>query len=97
MTNMKIAFDIDNTIIIKNNEGRDVPNYKVINILVALSSYAQIILWSGSGEDYARMWADKLGISEIVTVIKKEKRDDIDVAFDDQVVDLAKVNINVTV
>ena len=53
-----------------------------------------MIIWSGGGIDYARTWADKLGLNPN-DVIEKIKTEDIDIAFDDCDVDLAKVNIKV--
>ena len=55
-----------------------------------------MIIWSGGGEDYARMWGTKLGLDphEYRT---KAQCDDIDIAFDDSTfLDLgAKVNVRV--
>ena len=53
-----------------------------------------MILWSGSGMDWAKTWGEKLGL-EPFEVKVKEKSEDIDLAFDDCIVDLAKVNIRV--
>ena len=38
-------------------------------------------IWSGGGEDYAREWADKLGLK--ATIIEKTEGQSIDLAFDD--------------
>ena len=48
----------------------------------------------GGGVDYATMWATKLGLNPDAVVVK-EKRDDVDIAFDDCDVDLGKVNVKV--
>jgi hypothetical protein len=53
-----------------------------------------MIIWSGSGVDWSRSWADKLGLMPDEIAVK-EKREDVDIAFDDCDVDLAKVNIKV--
>lgn len=53
-----------------------------------------MVLWSGSGVDWARRWGEKLGLKPDHIYIK-EKRDDVDLCFDDCEVDLAKVNIKV--
>lgn len=95
---MKIAFDIDDTLIIPSVATGlpvDTPNYDTIAIYHWFQSQGHtMIIWSGGGIDYARMWAEKLGlIPDEIRV--KEKFADIDLAFDDCDVDLAKVNIKV--
>ena len=52
-----------------------------------------MIIWSGSGIDWATTWAEKLGLKAEIRM--KQKYDDIDLALDDCDVDLAKVNIKV--
>jgi hydroxymethylpyrimidine pyrophosphatase-like HAD family hydrolase len=94
---MRIAFDIDDTLIVPSvvTGGRDVPNYETIGILKWFQSQGHtIILWSGSGQDWAKNWGEKLGL-EPFTVILKDKNGGIDVAFDDCDVDLATMNIKV--
>mgnify|MGYP001603662345 CR=1 FL=1 len=97
---MKIAFDIDDTLIIPlvalyKKYMYDVPNYNVIAIYRWFQENgASMIVWSGGGIDYARMWADKLGLFPDEIRVK-EKSDDIDMVFDDCDVDLGKVNIKV--
>lgn len=95
---LKIAFDIDDTLIVPSvATGLDIdtPNYENI----AIYKYFQkqgcyMILWSGSGTDWATRWGEKLGLQPDEIRIK-EKSEDIDIAFDDCEVDLAKVNIRV--
>ena len=53
-----------------------------------------MIIWSGSGTDWAKTWGEKLGL-EPFEVRVKEKSEDISIAFDDMEVDLARVNIKV--
>jgi len=98
---MKIAFDIDDTLIIPAialgviNTSQDVPNYEVIEIYRWFQQQGHsMVVWSGGGVDYAKRWAEKLGL-EPCTIRLKEKSDDIDLAFDDCDVDLGKVNIKV--
>ena len=94
---MKIAFDVDDTLIVPwvaTGFDRDTPNYDTI----ALFNWFQVqghemFIWSGSGLDWAKTWAEKLGLN--ATIIVKEKRVDMDIAFDDCDVDLAKVNVKV--
>jgi hypothetical protein len=97
---MKIAFDVDDTLIIPlvaldRKSMYDVPNYDVIAIyrwFQANDDY--MIVWSGGGIDYATRWAEKLGLFPD-EVRAKKKCEDIDIAFDDCDVDLGKVNIKV--
>jgi len=95
---MKIAFDIDDTILIPSvatASGDNVPNYEVIAVLRFFQAQGhEIILWSGSGVDWAKRWGEKFGL-EPFTIRAKEKSEDVDIAFDDCDVDLAKVNIKV--
>lgn len=89
---MRVAFDVDNTIIKKNENGLDVPCYPVLNLLIALQAVGvEVYLWSGGGLEYVNHWKEKLGLD--VKILIKEKTDFIDVCFDDQEVDLAKINV----
>ena len=96
---LKIAFDVDDTLIIPavaTNMPSDTPNYDIINILKWFQKQGHtIIIWSGGGVDYAKTWAEKLGLSPC-EIRLKEKSEDIDIAFDDCIVDLAKTNIQVS-
>lgn len=94
---MKIAFDIDDTLIIPSvvTGDRDVPNYDNIAILRWFQAQGhEIILWSGSGIDWARTWGEKLGLQPFTVQIKKED-EDVAICFDDCDVNLAAVNIKV--
>lgn len=94
----RVAFDIDDTILIPSvatGGTENVPNYEVIALIKWFQSNGhEIVLWSGSGVDWARRWGEKFGL-EPFTVRMKEKSEDIDIAFDDMKVDLAKVNVKV--
>ena len=93
---MKIAFDLDNTLIKKSNNGEDIPNYGAIfflHMFLALND-VRIFVWSWSGIDYAKRWVEKLWISENVKVIVKGSID-VDIAVDDEEVNLGKVNIRI--
>ena len=95
---MKVAFDVDDTLIIPSvatGLDRDIPNYETIEIYRMFQKLGFfMIIWSGGGVDYARMWADKLGLKPDA-IYPKEKSEDIDIAFDDCDVNLAKVNIKI--
>ncbi|MFA5395714.1 MAG: hypothetical protein WC346_06815 [Methanogenium sp.] len=95
---MKIAFDIDDTLLIPSVASgfdRDTPNYDTIGVYKWFQSQGNVmVLWSGSGIDWAKTWGEKLGLQPF-SVRVKEKSEDIDIAFDDCDVDLAKINIKV--
>ena len=94
---MKICWDIDDTLIIPSvvTGNRDVPNYENIKVYKWFQAQGYtMILWSGSGIDWAKTWGEKLGLEPFEVRIK-QKSDDIDLCFDDCLVDLAKVNIRV--
>ncbi len=94
---MRIAFDIDDTLIIPSvvTGDRDVPNYDTIAIYKWFQAQGHtMILWSGSGIDWATTWGEKLGLRPDA-VILKDKKGGVDICFDDCDVDLATVNIKV--
>lgn len=97
MTKTKIAFDVDDTLIRQNDKGENVPKYGTVFLLqmmyVGLENI-DIIVWSGSGVDYAKRWAEKLDIADVVRVIAKGS-EEVDIAFDDQEVTLGTVNLKV--
>jgi len=94
-----IAFDVDDTLIIPScatPSSMDTPNYETIALYKWFQSQGnKMIIWSGGGVDYAKMWAEKLGLEPCEVRVKKQS-DDVDIAFDDCEVVLAKVNIRVT-
>lgn len=96
---MIIAFDVDDTLIIPavaTEFDRDVPNYEVISLYKWFQSQGNyMIIWSGGGEDYAKMWAIKLGLTADEIICKDPKRKDIDITFDDADMELGKVNVKI--
>ncbi len=95
---MKIACDIDDTLIIPaiaSDNWEITPNYKIISILKWFKEqWAYIILWSWTWPEWAKRWGDELWVPYDEIRIK-EKYDDVDICFDDCIVDLAKVNVKV--
>lgn len=96
--NKTIAFDVDDTLIVPRvatGFDRETPNYDTIALYKWFQSQGcNMIVWSGSGIDWAKSWAEKLGL-EPCEIRVKQKSEDVDIAFDDCDVDLAKVNIKV--
>ncbi len=104
MKRLTIAFDIDDTILIPSvaNTGshENIPNYEVIEVYHFFQRQGhKMILWSGSGVDWAQRWGEKFGLNPDEVRIKirpgNEPWPDVDIAFDDCDVDLAKVNVKV--
>jgi hypothetical protein len=93
-----IAFDVDDTLIVPSvatGLDRDTPNYANIAIYQWFQAQGHyMVIWSGSGIDWAKTWAEKLGLIADEFSIKQKDRD-IDIAFDDCDVDLGKINIKV--
>jgi len=100
MKKLVIAFDTDDCLIIPaiaTGFDRDVPNYETIAIYRWFQAQGNhMIIWSGGGKDYAKMWAEKLGL-EANEIMAKDTRmkDKIDIAFDDSDMELAKINVKV--
>lgn len=103
---MIIAFDVDDTLIVSGvatGNQRDTPNYETIAIFRWHEAMGHtMVIWSGSGKDWATVWSEKLGLAgENTRIWTKEKVLDsqnqplVDIAYDDCDVDLAKVNIKV--
>jgi hypothetical protein len=92
---LKIAFDVDDTLIIPSvvTGNRDIPNYDTIAIFNWFSAQGNdMIVWSGSGLDWASSWVEKLGLDARVIMKGGEV---VDIAFDDCDVLLGKVNVKV--
>lgn len=105
---MIIAFDVDGTLITFNDKVRR----DIVQLLINLSQYHRIIVWSGGGKDYAEMWVRRLFLEDYVTSChtkpvtdiqknsffdgqEKQLTEVIDICFDDECVDLAKVNVKI--
>ena len=101
---MKIAFDVDGTLITLSN---DRPRWDVIDMLRTLKKCGHTItVWSGGGKDYADMWVRRLFLEDAVDEIcgkpliaplvdGKERVHFCDIAFDDEQVLLGKINVRV--
>jgi hydroxymethylpyrimidine pyrophosphatase-like HAD family hydrolase len=80
MKKLLIAFDVDDTL----TDG-DKPRKDIINILLALhkSKQVDLMIWSGGGQSYARMWRDRLKLPEDIPCFAKTNLIRPDIAFDD--------------
>lgn len=96
---MKIAFDVDDTLIVPSvatGLGIDTPNYETIAIYKWFQAQGHhMIIWSGSGLDWASRWAEKLGLQPNEIRMKGFGIGDVDICFDDCDVQLAKINVKV--
>ena len=102
---MKIAFDIDDTLLLHNVEahngvfvptGETIPNYELIQVLKWFRKNGNdIYFWSAGGQDYCETMVKRLGLQNDGKVIEKKMNSGIDICFDDQEVMLAEVNIQV--
>ena len=92
-----VCVDVDDTLIIPGvvtGSGRDTPNYDTIAVFKWFEAQgAHMVIWSGSGIDWATTWAEKLGLKAEIRM--KQKYDDVDLVLDDCDVTLGKINIKV--
>ena len=77
-----VAFDVDDTLTVGN-----VPRTSVVNLCRAMyeSGLFDVIIWSGGGADYARMWRDRCKLPEEISCYHKSDPTlrKPDIAFDD--------------
>ncbi len=94
-----VAFDVDDTLIVPaaaTGLDRDVPNYDTIAVYRWFESQGHVmVVWSGGGADYARHWADVLGLKPAYCFDKHDAYVQPDIAFDDADLTLGKVNVKV--
>ena len=110
MNRLVVAFDVDDTLIVPavaTGFDRDVPNYDTIAVYRWFQAHGHImVVWSGGGEDYARMWGEKLGLNADVYRDKHDRaaftfayapfeKAAPDIAVDDSDLTLATVNVKV--
>lgn len=93
---MIVAFDVDGTLITLNDKIR----FEVVDQLRWwLKRADRVIIWSGGGKGYAEHNARRLGLEEAVICLNKCKdageKYAVDICFDDENVQLAKVNVRV--
>lgn len=95
MKKKKIAFDVDGTLVEAYNQNSGKPNYRVIDMFRVFQKLGhEMIIWSGGGVDYAYQRGDQLGLHPF-KALPKQAGQNVDIAFDDEEVELATVNIQV--
>jgi len=78
----RICFDVDGTLITYE----DKPNYSTIQLLKFFQNLGwEVFIHSGSGIDYAKRWAEKLGLEPCTIRPKGDVRFEYDIAVDDAV------------
>ena len=92
-----IAFDIDYTLIVKNDKNEDVIRPDGLALLYSIHQAlqnAKFYIWSGGGVEYAQHWLEKLELDKLnppfTAIVKLTKG--VDLVFDDQDVTLGRVN-----
>ncbi len=98
MQRVIVAFDVDGTLITADT---DTGNDGIIGMLKVLSTFQniRIVVWSGSGKDYAAMWVRRLGIEDFVwRVASKTEHKELKalgtlVTVDDQEITIGDVNM----
>lgn len=81
MRKITIAFDVDGTLISnaerKEGEPFIVANERIRTLLIALASFknTKIIVWTGSGELWARQVVNEIGIAKYVDVIASKNHE----------------------
>jgi len=81
---MRIAFDIDDTIIVPSvvTGDRDTPNYENIALYKWFQAQGHtMILWSGSGTDWAKTWGEKLGLQPDAILIKEKEGNAVEISL----------------
>ena len=96
---LTVAFDVDDTLIVPavaTGFDVDVPNYPLIAVYHWFQDQGNyMIIWSGGGEDYAKTWAEKLGLTADKIIAKDLRVKGIDICFDDSDITIGKINVKV--
>lgn len=100
MRKIKIAFDVDGTLVNHDTANKTISaNERIRSLLITLASFknVKIIVWSGSGELWARQAASAIGIDKYVDRYASKtdhKSLNIDIAIDDiQDTAIGKINL----
>jgi hypothetical protein len=94
---MNIFVDTDGCLI----DYDDKPRREIIKFVKFLAKHttADLYCWSGGGADYARMWAERLGIDHLfkgfATKFLAPPNVSVDLAIDDEDVKLGAANLRI--
>ena len=85
-----IGFDVDMTLVKEDGT----PRYEIIDLLrlLFITCRCKIVVGSGGGIDYAETVVERLGISNIVTIVDKVSFK-ADIWIDDQETEIGTVNL----
>lgn len=91
MNKPTVAFDVDGTLIDKD----DNPREDVIEMMKGMADFCDIYVWSGGGVPYSETWGRRLGLPDGIQYVRKASFYP-DIAVDDsEDFILAKVVIHV--
>ena len=90
---LHVAFDLDGTLIHQTGDLEDTPRYDVISVFHFFEKLGNVMyIWSGGGVEYAKVWAQKLGLKALIVEKGSFKPD---ICFDDMRVNLGIISIRV--
>lgn len=79
---MKIAFDVDETLIRQNTDNTITPIWNTVELLRWFKGMGwEVIVWSGGGMDYAETMMNRFGIPYDRIAVKFSE--EVDIAVDD--------------
>jgi len=87
----RVAFDVDGCLIDYNDKP---VNFILTTLRMYQKAGAEIIIWSGGGAEYAKRWAERLKLGKVRCAFKGDI-DNVDIAYDDEEVKLARLNLRV--
>lgn len=93
---MIIAIDVDNTLLVRSGS-KTVLRSDLVLLMMAVHGLglAELVVWSGGGQDYAQAMVDKYGLSHLVSRAAGKGDPGIkpDITIDDQMQTAGRVNL----
>lgn len=93
---MIIAIDVDNTLLVRQG-GKTVLRSDLVLMMMAIHGLglAELVVWSGGGQEYAEKMVDKFGLSHLVSRCagKGDPTFRPDITIDDQMQTAGHVNL----
>jgi hypothetical protein len=93
---MIIAIDVDNTLLVRERDKTVLRSDMVVLMMTVKGlGLAEIVVWSGGGQDYAEQMVNRYGISHLVDRCagKGDSTLHPDITIDDQVQTAGRVNL----